>query len=390
MHDELAGKSESASPLMSTYGGYTTTIVSGDGCVLVDDHGRRYLDFLGGISVVSLGHANNAIASALAEQAQTLVHVSNFFANPKALKLAEEIDLLLGGGGKVFFSNSGAEANEAAIKLARRYGARERFEIVSAVNGFHGRTLGALAATGQPAKQDPFRPLPEGFLHVPFNDLDAMREALDRPTVVAVLLEPIQAEAGIIDPLPGYLEAVAEMARDRSVLFIIDEVQTGLCRTGRWFGFEHFGLSPDIVTMAKALGNGVPIGATWAKSSVAQAFQPGDHGTTFGGGALASAAALAVLGEMKRLDLAERTASMGEYLRSALRLLPGVRALSGRGLLVGVELSEPRAQEVAKRALEAGLIVNALSADRLRLAPPLIVSTEEIDAAVTILRSVLT
>jgi predicted acetylornithine/succinylornithine family transaminase len=374
---------------MPTYGSYSRTMVRGDGCVLVDDEGRRYLDFLGGISVVSLGHANKVVAAAIADQAQTLLHVSNFFANPQALTLGREINDLLGGDGKVFFSNSGAEANEAAIKLARRFGAGERFEIVSAIDGFHGRTLGALAATGQEAKQAPFRPLPEGFLHVPYNDIEAMREALDRPTVVAVLLETIQAEAGVIDPMPGYLESVAEMARERSVLLAIDEVQTGLCRTGRWFGFQHHGLQPDIVTMAKALGNGLPIGATWAKDAVAGAFRPGDHGTTFGGGALASATALAVLSEMKRLNLVDRVVEIGDYLRGAVSSLPGIRSVSGRGLLVGVGLEEPRAQEVTQRALDRGLIINALSQDRLRLAPPLIVSRAEVDEAVSILRSVV-
>lgn len=380
-------KTVDASHLMNTYGGYEIVISRGEGCRLVDQEGRSYLDFLGGISVVSLGHANPEVAQVIAKQASTLIHTSNFFYNPWNLELSERIcQLVSGGEGQVFFSNSGTEANEAAIKLARRYGGGKRYKIVCFENGFHGRTLGALAATGQPNKRAPFEPLPEGFVFVPFDDLVALKEALSDPEVVAMLVEPIQAEGGIVDPSPGFLEEASRAATERGVLVMIDEIQTGMCRTGEWFGFQHHGISPDVVTMAKALGNGYPIGATWARSEVASSFVPGDHGSTFGGNALGAAVACCVIGQMEKLNMTERVRERGSYLRKQVVNLGGVESVSGLGLLLGVHLSDPVAKEVVRLALRRGLILNALSDRVLRLAPPLVVAESEIDEAVEIMK----
>lgn len=381
------GKTVDASHLMNTYGGYEIVITRGEGCRLIDQDGRSYLDFLGGISVVSLGHANPEVAKTIAAQASTLIHTSNFFYNPWNLELSERICQLIGGGeGQVFFSNSGTEANEAAIKLARRYGGGKRYKIVCFDNGFHGRTLGALAATGQPSKQAPFQPLPEGFVFVPFDDLVALKDALSDPQVVAMLVEPIQAEGGIVDPSPGFLEDASRAACERGVLVMIDEIQTGMCRTGDWFGFQHHGISPDVVTMAKALGNGYPIGATWARPQVASSFVPGDHGSTFGGNALGAAVACCVIEQMEKLDILQRVKEKGSYLRSQVSALLGVESVSGRGLLLGVHLSEPVAKDIVRLALKRGLVLNALSDRVVRLAPPLVVEDSEIDEAVDIMK----
>ncbi len=380
------------SRLMPTYAPAPVTFVRGRGCELYDDTGRRYLDFLSGIAVVSLGHAHPAVAEALASQARTLLHVSNLFRTTLGEEVAGLLDDLVGdgqpAGGLVFFCNSGAEANEAAIKLARR--ARPgRPVVVSAVGSFHGRTLGALAATGQPEKQAPFAPLPGGFRQVPYDDLPSLEDAMGDGQVGAVLLEAIQGEAGVVEPRPGYLRAVAERCREAGALLMVDEVQTGLGRTGRWFAFQHEGVEPDIVTVAKALGNGVPIGACWARREVAEAFEPGDHGTTFGGQPLAAAAARATLQTMVELGAPERVERAGRRLREGLRGLPGVAEVRGKGLLLGVGLEEPRAKAVTTEALRAGLVVNAPRPDTLRLAPPLLVSEAEIDEALGILGGVL-
>ncbi|HEY5012561.1 MAG TPA: aminotransferase class III-fold pyridoxal phosphate-dependent enzyme, partial [Acidimicrobiia bacterium] len=277
--------------VMGTYGRFPVEFVRGSGTELFDADGRRYLDFLSGLAVTSLGHAHPAVAAAISEQASKLLHVSNLFHTEHQAPLAAALDGLLGGGGRCFFVNSGAEANECAIKLARRYGqlhgGPERFHVVSAYGSFHGRTLATLAATGQPQKQETFQPLPSGFRQVAFADLDALAVALD-DRVCAVLLEAVQGEGGV-QPAPAeYLREVRRLCDEREVLLIVDEVQTGLGRTGRWFAFEHAGIAPDVVTVAKALGNGMPIGACWARHEIAAAFQPGDHATTFGGQPLAA------------------------------------------------------------------------------------------------------
>jgi acetylornithine/succinyldiaminopimelate/putrescine aminotransferase len=309
-------------------------------------------------------------------------------------RVAARLDALVGGGGRVFFANSGAEANEAAIKLARRYGQRnggpERYHVLSAYGSFHGRTLTTLAATGQPEKQERFQPLPPGFRHVEYGDLDALALAMDE-RVCAVLLEPLQGEGGVQPPPAGYLEAVRALCDEREALLVVDEVQTGLGRTGRWFGFQHAdGVVPDVVTLAKALGNGVPIGACWARAEVAAAFEPGDHASTFGGQPLAAAAALAVLEVMVAEDAPARATRAGARLTAALEELPGVAAVRGAGLLLAAELAGGDARAAAQACLDRGLVVNAVTPTALRFAPSLLVRDDEIDAAVAILEKVLT
>jgi acetylornithine/N-succinyldiaminopimelate aminotransferase len=374
--------------LMSTYPPAPVTFVRGQGSYLWDDNGRRYLDFLSGLAVTSLGHAHPVVAEALASQARTLLHVSNLYDSEPQHAVAATLDRLIGGNGRVFFSNSGAEANECAIKLARKWGGRGKYVVVSAYGSFHGRTLATLHATGQPAKHEVFQPLPEGFRHVAWQDVDAMANAID-PSVAAVLLEPVQGEGGVNPATPEYFAAVRRLCDERGVLLIVDEIQTGLGRTGAWFGFQRLGVQPDVVTIAKALGNGVPIGACWARSDVADAFKPGDHATTFGGQPLATAAARAVLQVMAAEDVPDRAMARGDYLSSALQQLAEVQAVRGAGLLIAVELEGKRGKAVAADALDAGLVVNPVTDSALRLAPSLLVSEDEIDEAVGILAKVL-
>jgi predicted acetylornithine/succinylornithine family transaminase len=365
--------------IMGTYGPRPVTFVRGEGTRLWDDSGREYLDFLCGISVTSLGHANPVVASAVCEAARTLLHVSNLFWTVPQQQVAASLDELLGGGGKVFFANSGAEANECAIKLARRAGGRGRYRVISAYGSFHGRTLATLHATGQPSKHEAFQPLPEGFSHVAWDDPDALGAAVDS-SVAAVLLEAVQGEGGVNVASPGYLAAARRICDEHGALLILDEVQTGLGRTGRWWGFEHDDIRPDVVTTAKALGNGVPIGACWARAEVAAAFEPGDHGSTFGGQPLAASAALAVLTEMRRIDAPALAEAAGARLARAVRTIPGVVSVRGRGLLLAAELAEGlAAADAARAALAEGLVVNAVTPTALRLAPPLTVAAGEID-----------
>ena len=384
--------------VMQTYGRQQVAFVRGDGTRLWDSEGKEYLDFLTGLATVSLGHAHPAVADAIAEQARTLLHVSNLYLNDQQPLLAERLDLLLtsatGTPGAVFFANSGAEANECAIKLARRFGQTnggpERYHVISAYNSFHGRTLTTLAATGQPQKQETFQPLPGGFRQVEFADVDALAAAMDE-RVCAVLLEPVQGEGGVQPAPPGYLAAVRALCDEREALLVIDEVQTGLGRTGKWFGFEHGGdVRPDVVTMAKALGNGMPIGACWARRDVAAAFEAGDHATTFGGQPLAARAALAVLDVMEHENVPQRAEQQGKRLVAALLEVPGVVDVRGVGLLVAAELAPGiEAGPVAQRCLDAGLVVNAVTPTSLRFAPPLLVTDDDIDRGIAILRQVL-
>ncbi|MFI5046018.1 MAG: acetylornithine transaminase [Acidimicrobiia bacterium] len=382
-----------AEHVMQTYGRLPVAFVRGEGTRLWDSEGNEYLDFLGGLAVASLGHAHPAVADAIAEQARTLLHVSNLYYTEWQPQVAAQLDGLLGGGGRVFFANSGAEANECAIKLVRRHGQSnggpDRYHVLSAYASFHGRTLTTLAATGQPQKQEVFQPLPSGFRQVEFGVLDALRAAMDE-RVCAVMLEVVQGEGGV-NPVPtGYLEAVRAMCDEREVLLVLDEVQTGLGRTGRWFAFEHTGALPDVVTMAKALGNGVPIGACWARDDIAAAFQPGDHATTFGGQPLAARAAFTVLEVMQAEDVPARAARAGARLTAALEALPGVTAVRGWGLLLAAELAPPlESAKVATACLDAGLVLNNVTPTALRLEPSLLVSDDEIDAAVAILADVL-
>ena len=382
------------SALMRTYPEPPVTFVRGKGTVLVDEDGGEYLDFITGLAVVSLGHAHPTVAQAVAEQAATLCHVSNLYGNELGPEVARTIDRLVNGGsgqagGQVFFANSGAEANECALKLARRWAGGERHVVVSTDNSFHGRTLATLTATGQPEKQLPFLPLPEGFVHVPYDDIAALERALDPATVAAVLLEPLQGEGGVVVPSSDYLGAVRALCTERGVLLMLDEVQTGLGRTGHWFAFQAQGLRPDVVTMAKALGNGMPVGACWARAEVAAAFGPGDHGSTFGGQPLALSAARATLSVMEAEDVCGRAQEKGHRLAAGLCALPGVVSVRGAGLLLAAQLQQPEAREVATGALTRGLLVNAVQPDAVRLAPPLLVSDDEIDQALAILKESL-
>ncbi|WP_420619612.1 acetylornithine transaminase [Candidatus Poriferisocius sp.] len=389
-HTDAVGVDAGPCPLMPTYGPPSVMFVRGEGCWLWDRDGTRYLDFLSGIAVCSLGHAHPKVAEAVAEQARTLCHVSNLYATEPQMHVARTIDRLVGGPpGQVFFANSGAESNECAIKLARKWGGPGRYTVISAGRSFHGRTLATLHATGQTEKHEAFQPLPEGFRHVPWDDIAELAKAID-DTTAAVLLEPIQGEGGINVPSDGYLQAVRELCDDRNLLFMLDEVQTGLARTGRWFAHHHDGVGPDVVTMAKALGNGMPIGACWAQEAVAAAFKPGDHATTFGGQPLAASAAKATLAVMEELDLPTRAAAAGEIMRSSVEALDGVASVRGRGLLLGVELAGERpAGEIVTAGMAEGLVLGTAGATSLRIAPPLIISDDEIAHGVAVLDKVL-
>jgi len=383
------------SALMRTYAEVPVTFVRGEGTWLVDAGGRRYLDFICGLAVTSLGHSHPAVADAVAAQARTLSHVSNLYGNELAPEVAATIDRLVGGGetragGQVFFCNSGAEANECALKLARRWSGPGRHVVLSTWGSFHGRTLATLTATGQPAKHGPFEPLPTGFAHVPYDDLGALEGALGAPDVAAVLVEPIQGEGGVVTPSSDYLAGVRALCTAHDALLMVDEIQTGLGRTGRWFAFQGRDLQPDVVTMAKALGNGMPVGACWARAEVAAAFGPGDHGSTFGGQPLALAAVRATLASMEAEDVCGRARVAGARLAKGLAALPGVVGVRGEGLLLAAQLVDDVAPAVAEDALARGLLVNAVRPDAIRVAPPLLVSADEIDQALGILGEALT
>lgn len=364
---------------MDTYSRAPVTFVGGRGCVLYDDAGTEYLDCLGGLAVVAAGHAHDRVTTAIAEQAATLVHTSNIYWTRPMQDLARRL-VELTGWGRVFFSNSGAEANECAIKLARKWAGPGRHKVVCAEGSFHGRTLATLAATGQPSKCTGFEPLPAGFVHAPFNDLDAFAAAVDDETA-AIMVEPIQGEGGVVAAEPGFLEGLRSLASDAGVLLILDEVQTGVGRTGRFWAHQHCGVVPDVVTVAKALANGLPIGATIA-SDAAAVFSPGDHGSTFGGGPVPCAAALATIEVLVGGGYVDDVARKSELLAAKLASLPHVREVRGRGLLLAAVLDVAVASEVASAALANGLVVNAVAPDAVRFAPPLIIGDEQIaDAA---------
>jgi acetylornithine/N-succinyldiaminopimelate aminotransferase len=372
---------------MDTYKRLPVRFVSGRGAQLTDAQGRHYIDFLAGIAVASVGHAHPKIAAAIAEQAATLVHVSNIFETEPQEELAARL-FELSGGMRSFFCNSGAETIEAALKLARKHAlvkGRQATRIVCAEGGFHGRTFGALSATGQPSKQAPFAPLVGGFTHVPYGDAGALEKEVG-DDVAAVLLEPIQGEAGVVVPPSGYLAAARELCDRVGALLILDEVQTGLGRTGAWFAFQHEGVSPDVMCLAKALAGGLPMGACLAPPSVAASFQPGDHATTFGGGPVQSAAALATLDVIESEGLVQRAKVAGERLSTGLRERFPQAEVRGLGLLMAVELNADAATEIVERALAGGLVLNATSPNTLRLAPPLVITDEEIDRGLAILK----
>ncbi len=376
--------------LMNTFGSPQRVLVRGEGCHVWDADGNGYLDLLGGLAVNSLGHAHPLLVSAITAQAATLGHISNFFASSPQVALAERLLGLLDASehGRVFFANSGTEANEAAFKIARLVAGRTK--IVAAEGGFHGRTMGALALTGKPSITEPFEPLPGGVMHVPFGDVDALEHAVDGDTA-AVVLEPIQGEAGVLPAPAGYLAAAREITSRAGALLMIDEIQTGIGRTGDWFGHQAEQIVPDVVTVAKGLAGGFPIGACIALGAAADTLGPGSHGTTFGGNPVASAAGLAVLHAIERDGLLENVQTVGSHLRAGVLGLghPLVRGVRGRGLLLGVRLAVDGAKDVAAAALQAGFIVNPVSADTIRLAPPLILSVDETDAFLTALPAIL-
>jgi predicted acetylornithine/succinylornithine family transaminase len=384
---------------MPTYGPRAIEIVRGEGSWVWDDQGRKLLDLLSGLAVTSLGHSHPVVADAIAHQARTLLHVSNLFGSEPGPEVARTLDRLLGVGqpgwpaegtrGQVFFCRSGGEANECALKLARKFGGRGRHVVVSAYGSFHGRTLATLHATGQPAKHEAFQPLPEGFKHATWADLGDLERQLD-PSVAAILLEPVQGEGGVNPASAEYFQGVRRLCDERGILMVVDEVQTGLGRCGSWFAHQALGVVPDVVTMAKALGNGVPIGACWAKAEVAAAFEPGDHATTYGGQPLAASAAKAVLAVMEAEDVPARATRAGARITEALSALGGVAYVRGMGLLLGVELDGLDAKTVNQRLLEQGAVANAVTPTALRLAPSLLITDDEIDLAVELIGKALT
>ncbi|MBW4042429.1 MAG: acetylornithine transaminase [Acidobacteria bacterium] len=368
-----------AQDLMASYAPPLRLLIRGEGCWVWDDEGTRYLDFLGGIAVNSLGHAHPVVVEAAGRQASLMVHVSNYFATPSQLELAERLKRITGAGdeGRVYFGNSGAEANEAAFKLARRTG---RPRILALKNAFHGRTMGALALTGKPALQAPFLPMVPGVEHLD-STVDALEAAMG-DDVAALILEPIKGETGVV-PLPeGYLREARRITERHGALLIVDEIQTGVGRTGRWFDFQHEGITPDAVTIAKGIAGGVPLSAMVTFGAASALLQRGDHGSTFGGNPFATAVANAVLGEIERADLMANADRRGREIRSVVEGFASslVTEVRGRGLLVGIGTVQGAAPAIAEAALDAGLIVNAINPTAIRIAPPLIVGDEEIAA----------
>ncbi|HKF77640.1 MAG TPA: acetylornithine transaminase [Candidatus Dormibacteraeota bacterium] len=372
--------------IMGTFRRLPVALVEGSGVVVRDRDGREYLDMVAGIAVNALGHAHPAVASALAEQAGRLVHTSNLYYTEPQVALARRL-VELSFPSRVFFCNSGAEANEAAIKIARKWGRARRdgaCEIITTEGAFHGRTLATVAAGGKEAYSAPFPPVMPGFVHVPYGDVDAIRAATGERTA-AVLLEPIMGEVGVVTPPDGYLAAVRAWCDERDLLLILDEIQTGLGRTGRWFAHQHFGVVPDVMTLAKALGGGVPIGACLAGPR-ADVLEPGDHGSTFGGSPLACAAGVAVLRTIEEDGLVGHAAEMGELLQASLHELEGVRQVRGRGLMQAVVFEEPVARAFQSRCLEEGVLVNAVDDSTVRLVPPLVITAAEVERAVAAMR----
>jgi acetylornithine aminotransferase len=375
-----------AASLMNTFGPPKLVLTHGDGARVWDENGKAYLDLLGGIAVNALGHRHPALLHAVSAQLGTLGHVSNFFATPPQIELAERLLGLLGAGpGKVFFANSGTEANEAAFKLTRRTG---RTHLVATEGAFHGRTMGALALTAKEAYRTPFEPLPGDVTFVPYGDSAALASAVTEDTA-AVVLEPIQGEAGVVVPPPGYVAAARRITREQGALLWLDEIQTGIGRTGAWFAHRnpavdptngHDPVVPDVVTVAKGLGGGIPIGACIALGGAGDLLGPGNHGTTFGGNPVATAAGLAVIRAIEADGLLDHATRVGNRLRVGLAADPRVTEVRGAGLLIGLDLVEPRSAEVADAALAAGFIVNNPTPERIRLAPPLVLTETDADA----------
>jgi acetylornithine/N-succinyldiaminopimelate aminotransferase len=383
--------------VLPTYARKPVLFVEGRGMRLFDDEGREYLDFVSGIGAVNLGHAHPAVTEAVWQQMARLVHVSNLYHVEHRAELAEELSDLLGGGWKAFFCNSGAEACEGAIKLARRWGAKHKgpaaTRIITAERSFHGRTLAALAATGQPAKQEAFEPLPSGFTHIPLNDLDALDAELDS-SVCAVMLEVIQGEGGVYPADRDYLTWARRLCDDREALLIFDEVQTGFWRTGEMpFAHQAVGVKPDVVALAKAMANGLPAGAVMAHGTATEAFETGDHGSTFGGGPVICAAALATISALKEEGLGARSARDGAYLRTGLNELArrtgAIAEVRGHGLMLAAHFEQPVAADIVAAALGRGLVLNNIGAHIIRFLPPLVCGKAEIDTLLHVLSELI-
>ena len=374
------------SSVQNNYGTPSIALVKGKGLVVTDADGKQYLDFLGGIATNILGHAHPAIVKAVTKQVSTLSHVSNFYVHPHAVELAEKLAAMTGDkSAKVFFCQSGAEANEAALKLSRRTG---KVRIVAAQGAFHGRTMGALSLTGQPAKREPFLPLVKGVKHVPFGDIEAMRKAVTKKTAM-VIIEPIMGEAGVIVPPADYLRELRVLCDAKGALLVIDAVQTGMGRTGDWFGYEYSGITPDVITLAKGLGGGLPLGAMIALGKAADLFQPGDHGSTFGGNPVTTAAGLAAIKFIETQKILKKVEKQGVYLMQELALIPGVAEVRGAGLLLGIELENLKAADIAKALQNEGVLVNAANPTTIRLAPALIVTDAQLKKFVSIFKKVM-
>jgi acetylornithine aminotransferase len=372
--------------LQNNYGKPAITLVKGKGIVVTDADGKTYLDFLGGIATNILGHAHPAIVKAVTKQVSVLSHVSNFYAHPNAIELAEKLVSMTGDkNAKVFFCQSGAEANEAALKLSRRTG---KVRVVAAQGAFHGRTMGALSLTGQPSKREPFLPLIKGVKHVPYGDIDAMRKAVSKKTAM-VIIEPIMGEAGVIVPPVDYLQQLRELCDKNGSLLVIDAVQTGMGRTGDWFGYEYSGITPDVITLAKGLGGGLPLGAMIALGNAADLFQPGDHGSTFGGNPVTTAAGLAAIKFIEAQEILSKVEKQGAHLMQELALIPGVKEVRGAGLLLGIELESIKASDVSDAMRAAGVLVNAANATTIRIAPALIVTDAQINKFISLFRKVV-
>jgi predicted acetylornithine/succinylornithine family transaminase len=375
------------SHVMTTYARQPVELVRGEGCWLFDTDGKRYLDFLSGIAVCSVGHAHPYLTKAIADQAAILMHASNLYLTQPQARLARRL-IELSDFERVFFCNSGAEANEAAIKLSRKYGraiSESKVRIVTATNSFHGRTLAAVTATGQPKYHDPFAPLPPGFDYVPFNDIEAL-EAIVTDDTCAVLLEPIQGEGGVIPATQEYLTKARALCDKHKALLIFDEVQTGVGRTGKMWAYQQYGVTPDVMTLAKGLGGGVPIGACLARGTAAETFKPGDHGSTFAGNPLCTAAANAILDILADERLTQNAATVGAYLKERLAKLGAPR---GMGLMIGLELDKPIAKKAVAEALALGLIINATGDTTLRIIPPLTLTKELADEGVNLLEKAI-
>lgn len=372
--------------VQNNYGTPAIALVKGKGIVVTDADGKSYLDFLGGIATSILGHAHPVIVKAVSRQISTLSHVSNFYAHPNAVELAEKLVSMTGDkSARVFFCQSGAEANEAAFKLSRRTG---RVRAVAAQGAFHGRTMGALSLTGQPSKREPFLPLIKGVKHVPFGDIESMRRAVTKRTAM-VIIEPIMGEAGVIVPPADYLQQIRQLCDEKGALLVIDAVQTGMGRTGDWFGYEYAGITPDVITLAKGLGGGLPLGAMIALGKAAELFQPGDHGSTFGGNPVTTAAGLAAIDFIDSKKILSKVEKQGEFLMQELALVPGIKEVRGAGLLLGIEFESLKASDVANALRDAGVLVNAANPTTIRIAPALIVTDAQIKKFITIFKKVI-